>query len=130
QSGGPSLDKVSPLTQAARLVRQLRCTACHDRDGRFAARGPLLMEEGITGLAPAELPDLTWTGEKLRTEWIEDFVSGRIGSPRPWLGARMPRFGARDAAALARGLAAEHGLPAHADRNPHSVDEALAEVGR
>ena len=33
-------------------------------------------------------PPLTWTGEKLHTKWIADFVGGKLSyKPRPWLRA-------------------------------------------
>jgi mono/diheme cytochrome c family protein len=124
-----SLTQSAPLETAARLVRQLRCMACHDRDGQFAPRTTLTFDEGILGRAPEDLPGLTWTGEKLRSDWVEGFLAGRIESPRPWLKSRMPNY-PRYAAAIAAGLAAEHGLPAESPAAPQSPDASRAEIGR
>jgi cytochrome c2 len=132
---------------AAREVEALRCGACHARDG-----GP----DGLSGLAdelkalgtdlpPAAAapggegpdgktldqtrPDLTWTGEKLRPEWMAGFVAGRNREPiRPWLHARMPAFPSR-ADLLARGLAAEHGFPPAVPVNP-PADREMSSLGK
>ena len=75
------------LEFTARLVRQLRCSACHDRDGHFAPRTAIAIEEGVSGLAPEPLPSLTWTGEKLRADWMEAFLAGRTASAADEAGA-------------------------------------------
>lgn len=129
RSDGRSFGQTTPLESAARLVRQLRCTACHDRDGGFAPRTAIVYDEGITGLAPEPVPSLTWTGEKLRREWIEAFLAGRLDSPRPWLKARMPRY-AYYAEALAHALPAEHGLARKSRTDALPPAEGLVEAGR
>jgi mono/diheme cytochrome c family protein len=55
-------------------------------------------------------PMLTWAGEKLRPEWVEQIIAGKLGYElRPWLRARMPGFPAR-AGWIAPGLAMQHGF--------------------
>jgi hypothetical protein len=70
----------------------------------------LLIEEGNQGIAPEVLPNLTWAGEKLRTDWLTEFLGKATPPSRTWLKSRMPRFPAY-AGHLATGFAAEHGLP-------------------
>jgi len=92
------------------MMAMLRCSACHDRDDRASNWPELLAEEGALGLPPEKIPSLTWTGEKLRSEWLEALLEGRITArPRPWLTARMPAFHGFGKG-LANGLAAEHGV--------------------
>ena len=75
------------------------------------------------------MPSLTWTGEKLRADWMEAFLAGRTASVRPWMKARMPRF-PHYAAAIAHGLPAEHGLAPVAATSDVPFDEQLVEAGR
>jgi mono/diheme cytochrome c family protein len=91
-----------------------------------------LPPEGSAGehFAPDQgRPPLTWIGEKLRPEWMENFIAGKIDyKPRPWLRARMPAFPAR-AHGLAIGLALEHGFPATSPALP-KPDPELAQTGQ
>ena len=118
-----------------RLVRGLRCDACHRLDGEsdaFTARAG-----EVADLLPAPAPDahvidqtrpdLTWAGEKLQPS----FLLRQLGDPalarsRPWLHARMPTFPGH-AEAIARGLVASHGL-GFADA-PAVGDSESAKVG-
>ena len=55
-------------------------------------------------------PPLTWLGEKLKSEWMKDFISGKIETkPRPGLVARMPSF-PMYSEEIAYGLTMDHGL--------------------
>lgn len=102
--------RVPLAEQSARLVAELRCQACHNRDGQNGARLPILDDESETGHAPEFLPDLTWAGEKLQTTWLKRLLSGDVEKPtRVWLKGRMPAY-PQHADALSKGLAAEHGL--------------------
>jgi mono/diheme cytochrome c family protein len=120
---------------AERRMTAMRCSACHERDGNDAlltsysgeidklladlptppedpadANDPGLAAEG-NAAANNPCPLLTFTGDKLRPEWMGDFISGKIAyRPRPWLNRHMPFFvaGAKE---LAQGLAEEHGNP-------------------
>ena len=120
-----SLGRFVAAEFAERAIRAGGCLACHARDGEAAASSP-----------PA--PDLTWAGEKLRSDWLADFLAGHGGDrTRPHLSARTPdgdaRAGALTAAAragaLAAGLHHQHGLPA-SPATVEPVDEDLAVIGR
>jgi glucose/arabinose dehydrogenase/mono/diheme cytochrome c family protein len=100
---GESLSREVPAEFADHAVKALRCVACHSNDGtpsRWSQREN----------APAVLPpDITWTGDKLQTEWLQKLLAGSIKeTSRPWLESRMPGFGSH-APGLAKGLAARHG---------------------
>ena len=111
---------------AERQVRSAQCIACHKRDGyddawtdHKAEVDKLLGEttpeekdpDGLPYPADQSRPSLTWTGEKLRADWSETFIAGRLDyKPRPYLKARMPAFASR-AKGLAQGLAMGHGYP-------------------
>ena len=70
-------------------------------DGELGRLAVILFEEGEQGLSTEFLPDLSWTDEKLRSDWLEPFLGDGHRDPlRPWLRARMPGF-----PAYARGLA-------------------------
>lgn len=127
---------------AAQQVRALRCLACHEReDARdtwsaiealtpvpSAAKNPYDEEENAATTIHRLRPPLTWAGEKLRPEWMEEFIAGRIAyKPRPKLPSRMPAFPAY-ASGLARGLALEHGHPWISPARPEP-DPTLAKAG-
>jgi hypothetical protein len=120
--------RIGTAALAARsLFAELRCDACHKRDGEQALRMAVLTEESESGLTPELLPDLTWAGEKLHRSWAEQQIAGKIDARvRPWLKARMPAFPAY-AAALAAQIEAEHGLGS----TPHEaeVQPELARIG-
>jgi hypothetical protein len=124
---GRSLARSVPAEAAQRLMKSLKCAACHDRDTTLSTRWLLVEEEGSSQL-PDPLPNLTWTGEKLRTTWVERFLAGKLDyRPRPHLKMRMPSFPTH-ARLLAQGLAEEHGI----DPNETAVrifDKQLAEIG-
>lgn len=112
-----SLGQASAGETAQTLVKELRCHSCHDRDGEISPRRVIISDESDRGLAPDAFPNLTWAGEKLRTDWMAHFIgegqtdkhAHHTTSLRPWLKGRMPKFPAY-ASKLADGLAAEHGL--------------------
>lgn len=102
---------------ASRQFKNLNCAACHTKDGQGArldavhslsaayARGE--HKKGGHGTTP---PDLTYVGEKLKTEWMEKLFKGELGyTTRPWLKQRMPDYHSR-AKVLAEGLAAQYGV--------------------
>ena len=76
-------------------------------------------------------PALDWAGERLRPEWTERLLSGKLNyKPRPYFVDRMPAF-PRYAEGIAQGLSAQHGFPAHSlESPPTSFDEDLARTGR
>ena len=128
QSDADALLQRCEAEAAGRMINRLACTRCHDRDGLTAIRMELIAEEG-SGRLPEFLPDLTWTGEKLKAGWTGTcWTVASSGRVRPWLNARMPCF-PRYAEILAVGLAHQHGLDAMSS-DADAVDPELADVGR
>jgi cytochrome c551/c552 len=126
--GGPSLLRSVPVEASERYIAELRCATCHRRDGVHSRLPEISDEEGTQGFPPELIPHLTWAGDKLRTEWVEQLFAGELTErPRPWLKARMPAFPAR-AKDLAAGMAAGHGYPAKSPPRD-AYDAKLAEVG-
>ena len=144
-----SLARTVPAEFAERRIRSGGCLACHGRDGTPAAWSPPSPPSGSTLPSSAEEnaqdyfatsvdsevgpdllpPDLTWAGEKLRGDWLADFLAGRAGDrPRPHLRVRMPAFPAH-ADLLAAGLHHQHGLPA-SPVDVRAIDPELAAIGR
>jgi type 1 glutamine amidotransferase/glucose/arabinose dehydrogenase len=126
----------SSIEESQRLVEQLNCQACHNRDGLVGHRLSILVEESESGLTPELLPDLTWAGEKLQTSAIASILKGNhardasersLPPARAWLKSRMPAFH-EHAEAIARGLAAEHGLAPVDEPRPAPSPE-LSRIG-
>jgi len=112
-----SLRRSVPAEFAHRQFGELRCAACHGRDGSVARCPPATAPPGTPSpysrqelLGSPTPPPLTYAGEQLRSRWLEDLLAGRVAyRVRPWLEVRMPRF-PRRAPGLALGLAADHGI--------------------
>lgn len=126
-------DSVRSPRDAAESMRhrftQLRCGACHPRDGVASVLPEVMAEESERGVLPESLPNLTWSGERLRSDWLMKFFAGEISDrPRPHLKARMPAFPAF-ASELAAGLNAEHqcGQAAEESLLPLPADRLSAE---
>ncbi len=121
-----SLTRRSALSFSHRRLDEMRCLACHARDGhgdRFSKLGNTI-EKLLADLGDPQddslrqsaknsfkqiRPKLTWAGEKLLPAWFGPFLAGdRTKKPRPWLHARMPSFPVENHL-LAQGLAAHHG---------------------
>lgn len=119
-----SLKQDVPAEFATRQIKDLNCAACHARDAANSTwakvddecrklRAALPAKEHVEGepVPDAPVPALTWTGEKLRNDWLVKFLAGQVeAKPRPWLIGRMPGFAHR-AEGLALGFAHLHGLP-------------------
>ena len=104
-----SLSRHVPADFAERQTRLLDCRECH---GKF---------DGF--------PALDMLGGKLKPEWSTAFIAGEVTyKPRPWLEARMPGFPTRGAA-LAQGLAMQHGFPSQTPAEP-PVDTEAATIGQ
>lgn len=138
--GFDSLKQDASVEFATRQMANLRCTACHSRDGQQSVwsqlEGEMIpLQSGAPNsdapegspVASTALPALTWTGEKLKNEWLTQFLLGTVKEkPRPWLLPRMPGF-ATWAHGIAEGLSYEHGLPL-ADE-PAKVDPERQKIG-
>ena len=125
---GDSLQRVAAHQAAERAVVAAACTSCHDRDGLPSSRMELLVAEGRPDATLEVLPDLTWTGEKLRVPWTESLLMGKLDHrARPWMKARMPAFPSR-AAVIARGLPHAHGV-SQSDTSRPAIDAASARTG-
>ncbi len=136
-----SLRQDVPAEFATRQMKDLNCAACHARDAAGSTwakvddearklRAALPAKEHVEGepVPDAPVPALTWTGEKLRNDWLVKFLSGQVeAKPRPWLIGRMPGFAYR-AAGLALGLAHQHGLPQQ-EAAEAAPNEAKAKFG-
>ena len=122
-----SLKKSILAESSIRLTKRLGCANCHDRDGIKSHRPLVVAEEG-SGKLPEVLPALTWSGEKLRSDWVHEMLAGKRNSKsRPWLKSRMPAFPAY-ARAIAEGLAVEHGVTP-VKNIEQSTDPKLIKIG-
>lgn len=145
----PTTIVVAPLQQARDLKAALRCDACHamqgDADrGRWSSYFRCTAEADL-GDEGRLAPRLDGVGTRLQSPWLEQVI-GDGARARPYLAARMPRFGSAIARELTRGLAALEGewrsddptaiaaarptLPLASHRAPGDSDESLAVVGR
>jgi len=144
-AGTDSLKQEALPEFAERQIKDLRCIACHKRDLEEDQWSSLESEveiwktegEKVAGAAGGDEPKLieqrkpwlTWTGEKLKPEWMTAFLAGQVKyKPRPWLFSRMPGF-PRRAEMLSKGLAMQHGCPP-VSPPPEKQDPQLAEVGK
>ncbi|MBK9129975.1 MAG: hypothetical protein IPM13_19705 [Phycisphaerales bacterium] len=124
----------SVAERGERLVRGLRCAACHRLDGEsdaLTARAGEVADLLPPPAADAHIidqtrPDLTWAGEKLQPSFLRRQLSDALPRSRPWLHTRMPTFPGH-ADAIAHGLVASHGL-GFADV-PVAGDPESAKVG-
>ncbi len=99
-----SLRRTAPAEFSGRQFRELRCAACHERDGSAAnCQSASEPQAAATPVASPEFrrellamptpPPLTYVGEQLRSPWLEDLLAGRVDyRVRPWLDVRMPSF--------------------------------------
>jgi cytochrome c553 len=141
-----SLKRRDPAEFAERRISALHCNACHERDGqepRLAAISALV-DQLVGELPPEEAaaggenggeaggaasnnprPLLTFTGDKLRPEWMAKFIAGHQPyRTRPWLNMRMPFFTA-GAELLAQGM--QHGMPPATPADPAPANDWKAD---
>jgi len=109
----PRIVSAAPLERARSLVATFRCAQCHEKDGQGGVASELVPY--LRTLAEADLgdegrlpPRLTGVGARLQTPWIAEVVANGARA-RPYLAARMPKFGADVGAALAAGFASMEG---------------------
>jgi cytochrome c1 len=133
KSGVDSLKRDTHSEFARRQIESLRCTGCHDLDGRQSLLSLTHEEskkwtehaEGLHERVDQTRPQLTFVGEMLYSSYIGKILDGTIEQrPRPWLGSRMPAFRGH-AKPLAEGLARLHGVepgePVKVEANPEMV---------
>lgn len=141
-SGGlESLHRRVPVEFAARQYPDLRCNACHVRDGepdvwtqvsaRAGGEGSGGTDDGeeATGSVHVGRPLLSFAGEKLHAGWMARFLTGELEyKPRSERQGFMPAFPAQGGL-LANGLAQEHGYSATHPRRS-IPNPALADIGQ
>jgi mono/diheme cytochrome c family protein len=107
--GLQSLRREVPAEFARRETERRGCFHCHTGDAR------------VPGIARA--------GEKFTRKWLESYLAGSEPlRPRPWLEVRMPAFPVQ-AARLAEGLAALHGVTTDPEETSPSVAPESAAAG-
>ncbi|WAC19322.1 DUF1080 domain-containing protein [Luteolibacter sp. SL250] len=86
-----------PEKEAARVLGQLNCLACHSRDGAGGPHG--LRADYVQNIGETDLgdegrmpPHLTKVGAKLEEGWMKKVLLQGGGS-RPYMATRMPQFG-------------------------------------
>lgn len=114
----------APLMHMGLLIRQFRCTACHEYHDQNIQAAVRVTESGR--IKRVERPPLlTGAGAKLTIRHLQNVLINRHRN-RPWLNLRMPHFGdgVRDLPGL---LAASAGYgPEDSDPKP---DRKLADAG-
>ncbi|HVJ47131.1 MAG TPA: cytochrome c, partial [Luteolibacter sp.] len=133
KSGGDSLKRDTPAEFARRQIESLRCTGCHDIDGKQSLLSSTHEESkkwtehaaGLHERVDQTRPQLTFMGEMLYSSYMEKMLGGTNEQrPRPWLGTRMPAFRGH-ANPLAEGLSRLHGVepgePVKVETNPEMV---------
>ncbi len=123
----------APTDAALREFTSLSCTHCHRLDGDHGVRRSVdpyfvtlddRVDLGDEGRLP---PDLSGVGFKLRTGWLRRVVEEGARA-RPYMGARMPAFGAA-ASALPETFAALDGVAPGVDVEPPAATDALRRDG-
>lgn len=102
----------APAYTARADIERFNCLACHSRDGDGGLSAAMLEQlrryEKAENAEAVNPPPLTGIGHKLRTSWLRQVLT-RAGRARPWMGLRMPQFGAANVGKLPEGLAALEG---------------------
>lgn len=137
KAGSTSLARDTPGEYVRRQVQSLRCTNCHNQDGKGSlldsvheeSRSLVADLKHLDERVDQSRPQLTYIGEMLHATCTESMIQGTAEPrPRPWLLMRMPAFHAK-AKSLADGFARMHGIEPGGPK-PFTVDPALAETGK
>jgi len=90
----------TPHRKVERFMSQMNCYACHARGGRGGVEPGRAAYFEVTDSGAHSLgdmgnlpPSLEYTGRKLTRAWWEKLLWGEGGGVRPYMAARMPRFG-------------------------------------
>jgi cbb3-type cytochrome oxidase cytochrome c subunit len=131
--GTTGAGSVSPTFSASVDLRRFNCLACHSRDGEGGLSTELTDElrrveraENAEAVSP---PPLTGVGHKLRTPWLRQVLT-EAGRARPWMGLRMPQFGAAHVGRLPEALAALEGAEPDDQVRRAALTPAKLEAGR
>lgn len=125
----------APIDRCDRVLAAQNCHACHAQDGSGGPAESLRVffvalddrvDLGDEGRIP---PDLSSVGFKLNRDWLHRVLTDG-GAARPYMGARMPQFGAAAVDTLADLLARRDGIVPGSDvHEPVSTDE-FTQAGR
>ncbi len=103
----------APAYLARQTLARFGCLACHTRNGEgglsFRAVEALRKVEKAENSEAVIPPPLTEAGHKLRPAWMRQVLT-HAARARPWMGLRMPQFGAANVGHLPEALAALDGL--------------------
>jgi mono/diheme cytochrome c family protein len=119
---------------AARLdLQRFNCLACHNRDGEgglsVALTEELRRDEKAENAEAVVPPTLTGVAHKLRTPWLRDVLL-HAGRARPWMGLRMPQFGAANVGRLPEALCAAEGTEPDDTVHKTRLSAATIRAGR
>ena len=141
KTGTDSLKRDSSSEFASHQMEAKRCNSCHALDDESALLSSLHSTtkkyaahiHDLDERVDQSRPQLTFVGEMLYTSYIEAMLKGTAKPrPRPWLGTRMPAFGAY-ASPLAEGLSRLHGFepsgPAEVETYPELVGIGKSLIG-
>ncbi len=123
----------APAYAARADIERFNCLACHNRDGDGGLSAATLerqrRHEKADNAEAVTPPPLTGVGHKLRTPWLRQVLLG-TGRARPWMGLRMPQFGAANVDRLPEALAALEGTVPDDAIFKTARTPALIEAGR
>ena len=123
---------LTPRETVMRAMVSLNCVACHSR-GSLGGPGPSRLDYftvvgetdlGDEGRVPPHLSD---TGSKLRPDWLREVLTNK-GAVRPYMGVRMPQYGAANVQELMIALPRADAFQDAALPTPQSTE--LAKAGR
>lgn len=124
---------MTPAEEAARTLSRLNCYGCHSRDN-IGGPGASGKAPWFTVIGAADLgdegripPHLNGVGAKLKRTWL-DQVLRDAPKVRPYMAARMPRFGPGALGRLAGALEAADARPGAAPEP--AIDSREAKWGR
>jgi mono/diheme cytochrome c family protein len=119
----------APAFAARVALQRFNCLACHTRDGEgglsAALTEQLRKDEKADSAEAVVPPPLTGVARKLRAPWMRGVLT-EAKRARPWMGLRMPQFGAANVGKLPEALAALEGT--EPDDTVHTVPQSAAKV--
>ncbi len=123
-----------PHMELAATLDRLRCTACHVFHGAGGVTPEI--DRFFTVTREADLgdegripPDLSHVGARLNQSWLRAVLENG-GVARPYMGARMPQYGADNVGRLGPLFADAAGIRGGVPDDGPGVDGEHAEIGR